>query len=78
MGDAGRRDLAIALYERVTVTSEGIVEVELTQEALQHGAALALQERAVLARPEGSAPPTLRSEIAGTMRGRRLPAWKNQ
>jgi hypothetical protein len=53
MDDAGRRDLANTLHERVAVTSESIVEIELTQEALQHGAALALQERVVLARPEG-------------------------
>jgi len=29
MDDQGRRDLAAAIYDRITVTSEGIVEVEL-------------------------------------------------
>jgi hypothetical protein len=53
MDDEGRRELAGAIYERITVTAEGIVEVEPTQEALRHGIALALPERVVLARPEG-------------------------
>jgi DNA invertase Pin-like site-specific DNA recombinase len=59
MDDEGRRELAAGIYERITVTSGGIVEVEPTQEALRHGIALALPERVVLARPEGLEPPTL-------------------
>jgi hypothetical protein len=54
MDDQGRRDLAAAIYERITVTSERIVEVELTQEAQRHGAALALPEWVLVARLEGS------------------------
>jgi hypothetical protein len=59
MDDQGRRDLAAAIYERITVTSERIVEVELTQEAQRHGAALALPEWVLVARVEGVEPPTL-------------------
>jgi len=54
MDVAGRRDLAAALYERITVTADGVLEVEPTPEAMRHGAALALPERVALARPEGS------------------------
>jgi hypothetical protein len=50
MNDAGRRDLATAIYERITATSQGITEVKLTREAERHGMALALPERVFLAR----------------------------
>ena len=59
MDEEGRRELVAALYERITVTSDGIVSVELTPEAQRHGAALALPETVALARPEGFEPPTL-------------------
>jgi hypothetical protein len=59
MDEEGRRELIAAFYERITVTSDGIVNVELTREAQRHGAALALPETVALARPEGFEPPTL-------------------
>jgi hypothetical protein len=59
MDEAGRRDLIATIYERITVTSDGIVSVRLTQEAERHGAMLALPETVALARPEGLEPPTL-------------------
>jgi hypothetical protein len=51
MDEEGRRELIAAFYERITVTSDGIVNVELTREAQRHGAALALPETVALARP---------------------------
>ena len=59
MDDSGRAELAAAIYERITVTSAGIVEVALTEDAKRHGMALAMSERVILARPEGLEPPTL-------------------
>jgi len=53
LDDEGRRDLANAIYGRVRVTSDGIVDVSLTPEALRHGAALALPETVAMVRPEG-------------------------
>jgi hypothetical protein len=53
MDEEGRRELITALYERITVTSDGIVKVDLTRDAQRHGAALALPETVALARPEG-------------------------
>ena len=53
MDDAGRRDLAAALYDRITVTSDGVRSVKLTPEAERHGAVLALPEVVIVARPEG-------------------------
>jgi hypothetical protein len=51
MDDAGRRDLAAALYDRITVTSDGVRSVKLTPEAQRHGAVLALPEVVLVARP---------------------------
>ena len=51
MDDAGRRDLAAALYDRITVTSDGVRSVKLTPEAERHGAVLALPEVVLVARP---------------------------
>jgi DNA invertase Pin-like site-specific DNA recombinase len=59
MDDAGRRDLAAALYDRITVTSDGVQKVKLTPEAERHGAVLAMPEVVLMARPEGLEPPTL-------------------
>lgn len=49
---AGRRDLVAAIYERISVTSEGFVEARLTPEAIRHGMVLALREL-VKASPAG-------------------------
>lgn len=51
--DEGRRAIVQALYERITVTSEGFVSVRLTPAAQAHGAALSLPVTVALARPEG-------------------------
>ena len=56
MEEAGRRDLAGALYDRSTVASEGVQKMKLTP---QHGAVLAMPEVVLVARPEGLEPPTL-------------------
>jgi DNA invertase Pin-like site-specific DNA recombinase len=54
MDDQGRRDLALGIYDRIEVTSEGIAGVKLTPEAIAHGLQVALPERVVLARPAGA------------------------
>lgn len=51
--DEGRRGIVAALYERITVTSEGFVGARLTQQAQRHLVALAMPETVALARPEG-------------------------
>ncbi len=48
-----------ALYDRITVTADGVQKVKLTPEAERHGAALAMPEVVLMARPEGLEPPTL-------------------
>lgn len=53
MDAEGRRELITAFYERITVTSDVIVIVELPSDAQRHGATLALPETVPLARPEG-------------------------
>ncbi len=52
-GEAERANLVATVYDRVVVTDKGIVEVELTEDVMRHGLALALPERVkvVLARP---------------------------
>ena len=67
MDDAGRRELAHAIYDRITVTSEGVVSVEPTPEALRHGIAFALPEVVLMARPERFELPasTVRIEVVG-------------
>lgn len=57
MDDEGRRDLARGIYDRITVTSEGVVSVDPTPDALRHGIAFALPETVLMARPEGLEPP---------------------
>jgi hypothetical protein len=53
--EEGRRAIALATYERVFVTSDGIAGVELTAEAIRHGMMAALPEKVtVLARPAGA------------------------
>jgi len=47
------RDLMHAIYDRITVAGPVIVGVRLTQAAYAHGLALALPEKAVMARPTG-------------------------
>lgn len=54
--DEGRRGIVAAVYERITVTSDGFAGVRLTPEAIAHGAMLALPE-VVRARPEGDGQP---------------------
>lgn len=51
--DEGRRGIVQALYERITVTSEGFVGVQLTEAAQRHLVALAMPQTVALARPEG-------------------------
>lgn len=52
--DAGRRAIALGTYERVWITSDGIVDVELTADAIRHGMLAALPEKVLLARPAGA------------------------
>lgn len=67
MDDEGRRDLARHVYDRITVTSEEVVSVEPTTDALRHGIAFALPEVVLMARPEGfGRPPSpTRIEVVG-------------
>jgi hypothetical protein len=60
MDAEGRRDLAAAIYQRVTVKDGVIQQVELTPSAYAHGAALALPDRVLVtvARPAGFEPAT--------------------
>jgi hypothetical protein len=51
-------DPAHLIYERITVGGPEIVGVRLTAAAYAHGLALALPEKAVMARPTGFEPPT--------------------
>lgn len=69
MDDEGRRDLARTIYDRITVTSERVVSVEPTRDALRHGIAFALPEVVLMARPEGFEPPS--SRVAIEVVGRR-------
>jgi hypothetical protein len=41
-GDAERAGLIASVYDRIVATDQGIVEVELTEDAKRHGLALAL------------------------------------
>ncbi len=52
-GEKERANLVASVYDRVVVTDKGIVEVELTEDAMRHGLALALPERVrvAMARP---------------------------
>ena len=60
MDAEGRRDLAAAIYQRVTVKDGVIRQVELTPSAYAHGAALALPDHVLVtvARPAGFEPAT--------------------
>jgi hypothetical protein len=42
-GEAERANLVASAYDRVVVTDKGIVEVELTEDAMRHGLAIALR-----------------------------------
>ena len=50
---AEKADLLRAIYERVVVAGPEIIGVRPTQVAYAHGLALALPEKAVMARPTG-------------------------
>lgn len=50
---AEKADLLHAIYEQVVVAGPEIIGVRLTQAAYAHGLALALPEKAVMARPTG-------------------------
>ncbi len=52
-GEAERAGLVASVYDRIVATDQGIVEVELTEDAMRHGLAIALPERVMveLARP---------------------------
>jgi hypothetical protein len=52
-GEAERAALVASVYERIVATDQGIIEVELTEDAMRHGLAIALPElvKVVLARP---------------------------
>jgi hypothetical protein len=56
-----KADLMHAIYERITVAGPEIVGVRLTQAAYAHGSALALPEKAEMARPTGFEPATFGS-----------------
>jgi len=58
--DEAKREVAAALYQRITATDAGIMEVELTPDAIRHGFLWAMPER-VLVRPEGFGPPVTRT-----------------
>ena len=51
-----KADLMHAIYERITVAGPEIVGVRLTPAAYAHGLALALPEKAAMARPTGFEP----------------------
>jgi hypothetical protein len=48
-----RLDAEAGVYARIVATDEGTIEVELTEDAMRHGLAIALPElvKVVLARP---------------------------
>lgn len=52
-GEEERAALVASVYERIVATDQGIIEVELTEDAMRHGLAIALPElvKVVLARP---------------------------
>jgi hypothetical protein len=52
-GEAERVALVACVYDRIVATDQGIIEVELTEDAVRHGLAIALPEqvKVVLARP---------------------------
>ena len=58
---AEKADLLRAIYERVVVAGPEIIGVRPTQVAYAHGLALALPEKAVMARPTGFEPATFGS-----------------
>jgi DNA invertase Pin-like site-specific DNA recombinase len=60
-GEAERQQLVRAIFARITVSGERIVEEELTPMALGHGLALALPEYVALARRTGFEPATFGS-----------------
>lgn len=55
--DEGRRSIVAAVYERITVTSEGFVGARLTPDAVAHGLLFALPQVVAGARPEGDGHP---------------------
>ena len=59
--EADRQRLVRAIFARITVSGERIVEEELTPMALRHGLALALPEYVALARRTGFEPATFGS-----------------
>ena len=56
-----RAELVHAIYDRIVVAGPPIVSARLTPAANQHGLALALPEKAVMARPTGFEPATFGS-----------------
>ena len=52
--DAARARLAAAVFERIVVADDRILEEELTPYARRHGLAMALPEHMDLARPAGA------------------------
>ena len=60
-GEKERADLVHALIADLRLRGEAIVGVTLTPSAYEHGFALALPERVVMACPRGLEPPTFRS-----------------
>jgi hypothetical protein len=56
-----KADLLHATYERIVVAGPEIVRVRLTSAAYAHGLALALPEKAAIARPTGFEPATFGS-----------------
>lgn len=57
-----KAELVHAVYERITVAGRRIVSARLTPAACEHGLALALPEKVVMARPAGFEPATWWSE----------------
>ena len=57
-----KAELVHAIYERIVVAGRRIVSARLTPSAYEHGLALALPEKVVMARPAGFEPATWWSE----------------
>jgi hypothetical protein len=74
-GEAERANLVASVYDRVIVTDRGIVEVELTEDAMRHGLALALalpeRVKVVLARPARAGRTVVIPILRGHREGRR-------
>ena len=59
---AAKAELVHAVYERIVVAGRRIVSARLTPAAYEHGLALALPEKVVMASPAGFEPATHRLE----------------